>query len=144
MSAPHYLLDTALCVEIVRHRPRALLERAEHVRAGDAALSVLGWGLLQHAASSGRRRLAALPLLEEFAGLVPILPLPPEAASAYRELRMRSAAGARLAPGERPRASNHAVWLMAHARAAGLVLVTHDARRFPPAPGLRLECWSRR
>jgi tRNA(fMet)-specific endonuclease VapC len=135
VSAPHYLLDTELCRLVVRERsPRVLawvLARAEHIRAGDAGLSVLTWGALQYAAAAGPRRLAALPLIESLAERLPILSLPPEAAALYRELRCRLVA-----------ARDHDLWLMAHARASGLELITHDARRFPPLAGVRVLHWN--
>jgi tRNA(fMet)-specific endonuclease VapC len=135
------LLDTALCLHVVRERSPWLLAKAEHVRAGDAALSVLTWGLLQYGASRSTRRLAALPLLDELAGLLPILPVPREAGIAYRDARSRLDAHERLgAPCATP--AEHDLWLMAHARAARLALVTHDARRFPPLPGLRVVRWA--
>jgi tRNA(fMet)-specific endonuclease VapC len=130
VSAPHYLLDTALCLHVVREHQPWLLARAEHIRAGDAGLSVISWGALQYAAATGPRRLAALPLIETLAERLPILSLPPEAATAYRELRSRFAA-----------ARDHDLWLMAHARASGLELITHDARRFPPLAGVRVLHW---
>ncbi len=141
MSAPHYLLDTALCLHVVREHQPWLLARAEHIRAGDAGLSVLTWGALQYAAAAGPRRLAALPLIETLAERLPILSLPPEAATAYRELRCRFAAGRTGAPGHTAAAREHDLWLMAHARASGLELITHDARRFPPLAGVRLLHW---
>ena len=146
MSPPRYLLDTALCLHVVRERPAWLLRRAEHVRAGDAALSVLTWGALQHAASRGPRRLAALPLLEELAGLLPILPLPPDAGIAYREVHAALATRRRMAVRHRDAAAlpDHDAWLLAHARAARLALITHAGRRLPPVPGVRIVCWESR
>ena len=146
MSPPRYLLDTALCLHVVRERPAWLLRRAEHVRAGDAALSVLTWGALQHAASRGPRRLAALPLLEELAELLPILPLPPDAGVAYREVCAALARRTRMAVRRRDAAAlpEHDAWLLAHARATGITLITQDGRRFPPVPGVRVVCWAGR
>jgi tRNA(fMet)-specific endonuclease VapC len=137
VSGPRYLLDTALCLEVARGRQPWVLARAEHVRAGDAGLSVLSWGVLQSCAARGARRLAALPLLDELAGLLPVLPLPPEAGIAYRELRSRLAARGRACP-------DHGVWLMAHARAARLALITLEPRHFPPLRGLRVVRWAQR
>lgn len=60
----------------------------------------------------------------------------PEAADSYGAIRAAlQRKGAQLGP-------NH-LWIAAHARAAGLVLVTNDEREFRRVPGLKVENWAK-
>jgi len=79
---------------------------------------------------------AALSVLEELGGLLPVLPLPIEAALAYREICMRVEASQRE-PGDAA-LRDRDLWLAAHARAAGLDLLVEDRKRHRGVPGLRI------
>ena len=67
---------------------------------------------------------------------VPALELPAEAAEHYGEIRaVLQRKGAPIGPND--------LWIAAHARAAGLVLVSNNEREFKRVPGLKVENWAR-
>jgi tRNA(fMet)-specific endonuclease VapC len=67
-----------------------------------------------------------------------VVPLPAEAATAYGEIRAALEARGEMIGG-------NDLWIAAHAKSAGLTLVTNNEREFNRVPGLKLQnCISRR
>ena len=134
MTRPRYLLDTNICIYIHRRRPPRVLERFSALRAGDAAVSAITWGELRYGAERSRRPEEVFDLLAEFISLVPVLPLPPEAGDTCGTMRAALEARGKTI-------GNNDLWLAAHARSAGLVLVTNNEREFEGIADLALENW---
>jgi tRNA(fMet)-specific endonuclease VapC len=101
---------------------------------GDAVLSVITYGELLDGAERSQQRTRALESIARLVSLLLVLPLPEEAASAYREIR--------AAPEKRgAMIGGNDLWIAAHAKSAGLTLVTNNNREFKRVPGLKLQNW---
>ena len=129
-----FLLDTNICIYIVRHKPAEVRSRFERLEAGDAVLSVITFGELQFGIAKSRRAAEASRTLSELVAFLPVLPLPIEAATEYG--RLRATVEARGTP-----VGNNDLWIAAHAKSAGLTLVSNNVREFRRLPGLKLENW---
>lgn len=114
--APHYLLDTNICIYIQRHRPGNVLAHFQELEPGDAAISVITWRELLYGAEKSKQRKKALQLLEEFKSIVPVLPIPEDAGHAYGFIR------ASLESKGKP-IGNNDLWIAAHAKAAALFIM---------------------
>jgi tRNA(fMet)-specific endonuclease VapC len=132
--APRYLLDTNTCIYIRRRRPPTVLARFDRLQPGDAALSVITFGELLYGAEKSQNRAGALKSLEELATITPILLLPLDAAHLYGEIRASLEAKGEVI-------GNNDLWIAAHAKAAGLTLVTNNEREFKRIAGLKIENW---
>jgi tRNA(fMet)-specific endonuclease VapC len=99
---------------------------------GDAVISVITYGELRHGAERSQQRTHALESLGRLVSLLPVVPLPGEAATAYGEIR-----AALQARGEMIGGNN--LWIAAHAKSAGLTLVTNNEGEFKRVPGLKLQ-----
>lgn len=132
--AARYLLDTNICVYIQRERPANVLARFRKLDSGDAAISVITWGELLYGAEKSTQRKKALELLAEFKTFVPVLPIPETAGDAYGTIR------ASLESQGRP-IGNNDLWIAAHAKAAGLTIVTNNEREFRRIAGLKVQNW---
>jgi tRNA(fMet)-specific endonuclease VapC len=66
-----------------------------------------------------------------------VVSLPGEAAAAYGEIRAALEARGEMIGG-------NDLWIAAHAKSAGLTLVTNNEREFKRVPGLKLQNWTRR
>lgn len=76
-----------------------------------------------------------LQRLRAFERLVPALDLPAWAAEHYGGIRAAlQKKGTPIGPID--------LWIAAHARAAGLVLVSNNEREFKRVPGLKVENWA--
>ena len=74
--------------------------------------------------------------LARLVSLLPVLPLPEEAASAYGEVRVALEKRGEMIDG-------NDLWIAAHAKSAALTLVTNNDREFKRVPGLKLQNWTR-
>ncbi len=133
--ATRFLLDTNICIYIQRQRPPAVLERFRKLKPGEAVISVITWGELRYGAEKSRQRDMVLALLEEFTAMVPVMPMPEAAGQAYGPIR-----AALEAKGEP--IGNNDLWIAAHAKASGLIVVTNNEREFKRVPGLGVRNWA--
>jgi tRNA(fMet)-specific endonuclease VapC len=136
VMAIRYLLDTHICIYIQRQKPEAVLVRFQKLKPGDAAISVITWGELLYGAEKSQQRKKALQVLEEFRSLVPVLPMPENAGIAYGAIRAALESTGELI-------GNNDLWIAAHAKAAGLTIVTNNEREFQRVPGLKILNWVR-
>jgi tRNA(fMet)-specific endonuclease VapC len=129
-----YMLDTNICIYIQRRKPSEVLSRFEKLKPGDAVISVITWGELLYGAEKSKQRKKALQLLEEFQTFVPVLSMPENAGKTYGAIR--SALELKGTP-----IGNNDLWIAAHAKAAGLTVVTNNEREFQRVPGLKVRNW---
>jgi tRNA(fMet)-specific endonuclease VapC len=132
--AARFLLDTNICIHIRRRRPPEVLARFRRLRQGEAVISVITYGELVYDAEKSRFREQAIGQLEELAGLLPVMELPSGAGQTYGAIR-----AALEVKGET--IGNNDLWIAAHARAAGLTLVTNNEREFRRIAGLKVQNW---
>ena len=130
-----FLLDTNICIYIRRKKPEEVLRRFRMLKAGEAALSVITFGELIYWVEKSAQRVPALELLRELARVLPVMGLPETAADAYGTIRAELERKGQLI-------GNNDLWIAAHAKAAGLTLVTNNEREFRRVRGLRVENWA--
>ena len=82
------------------------------------------------------QRETAIRQLEELVSLLPVLPLPADAARSYGALRADLETYGRVI-------GNNDLWIAAHAKAAKLILVTNNEREFQRVSGLEIQNWTR-
>jgi tRNA(fMet)-specific endonuclease VapC len=129
-----FLLDTNICIHIRRQRPPEVLARFQRLKPGEAVLSVITYGELVYGVEKSQFRQQATRQLTELTGLVPVMELPLQAGEAYGEIR-----AALESRGEA--IGNNDLWIAAHAKAAGLILVTSNEREFKRVQGLKVQNW---
>jgi tRNA(fMet)-specific endonuclease VapC len=97
---------------------------------------VITFGELLYGAERSQQRTQALESLARLVSLLSVLPLPEEAAAVYGEIRAALEAHGEMIGG-------NDLWIAAHAKSAGLTLVTNNEREFKRIPGLKLQNWTR-
>ena len=132
-----YLLDTDLCIAVMRGRAPELRERFARLVRGEAAISVVTYGELSYGANKSRQQEQAVASLAEFVSLVPVAALDASAGAEYGRIRAVLEARGQVI-------GNNDLWIAAHAAALQLVLVTHNQREFSRVPGLQVEDWTPR
>jgi tRNA(fMet)-specific endonuclease VapC len=136
---PTYLLDTNICIHIRRERPPAVMERFKALAPGAVAMSVITYGELSYGVFKGETEGTdrnGREKLHRLTQLIPVLPLPVEAADRYGWLRdMLRPKGLTI--------GNNDLWIASHALAAGLTVVTNNRREFDRCgPDLKVEDWT--
>lgn len=133
--AVRFLLDTNMCIYIRRRRPPPVLERFRQLKPGEAALSVVTYGELVYGAEKSQFREQTRGQLAELTDLLPVLELPLHAGEFYGSIRDGLAA-------EGGMIGNNDLWIAAHAKAAGLILVTNNEREFRRIHELEIQNWA--
>lgn len=129
-----YLLDTNICIYIAKHNPPAVRERFARHAANELAMSVITLGELRFGAEKSQSRERAMATIQQLEALIPPRALPEAAGEHYGQIRAQlQKCGAVI--------GNNDLWLAAHARAEGWILVTNNTREFVRVPGLQVENW---
>jgi tRNA(fMet)-specific endonuclease VapC len=128
-----YMIDTSICIQVIKTYPPELLERFNTL-AEQLCISVITLGELHYGAEKSARRLKNLQAIEHFSARLEVLPFSPGAAIHYGQVR------AELERAGTP-VGTHDMFIGAHARSEGLIVVTNNRREFDRMPGLRVENW---
>jgi tRNA(fMet)-specific endonuclease VapC len=129
-----YLLDTNICIYVIKQRPRTLLEVFNR-HAGHLAISAITLAELLHGAEKSAVRAKNLAVVENFSSRLDVLPYGSKASLHYGQIR------AALERQGTPIGVND-LHIAAHARSEGLTLVSNNLREFERVEGLLLENWA--
>lgn len=129
-----YMLDTSICVAIIRRKPKQALDRLTRQPPGAVSISSITVAELAYGVTKSTQPARNRAALEQFLLPLDILDFGYTAANTYGAIRTHlgrqglSIGGMDLLIG-------------AHALSASLILVTHNTSEFARIPGLSLEDW---
>ena len=132
--ATRYLLDTNICIYIAKHNPLSVRERFAQHSANELAMSVITLGELRFGAEKSQAREQAVAVINDLASLMNIAELSDEVAEHYGEIRAALQKTGQII-------GNNDLWLAAHARSHGWILVTNNEKEFLRVDGLQVENW---
>ena len=131
-----YLLDTSVCVELIRRRPVKLMRRMSDYRAADFALSVITVAELQYGVQKSQHSRQEAEALEEFLLRLIILDFDFDATIAYGKIRAHlETAGTPIGALD--------MLIAAQAASRGLTLLTRNLKEFKRVPELKAEDWTK-
>ncbi|HEY0796770.1 MAG TPA: type II toxin-antitoxin system VapC family toxin [Acidisarcina sp.] len=129
-----YMLDTDISSYIMKRSHEAVLARLREVPVRDVCISVITKSELMYGVEVSPRRTQDQAALDAYLRHVAVLDFSDEAAIHYADIR----AGLKRTGGL---IGANDLFIAAHARCLGLVLVTNNTREFERVPGLRVENW---
>jgi len=129
-----YLLDTNICIYIIKQRPPEVLERFNHLTVGDVYMSIITYGELYYGASKSKFSAKSLKSIAELENLILPTPMNPEVGRHYGTIRAELESQGQTIGG-------NDLWIAAHARSLDCVLVTNNTREFDRISSLKLENW---
>lgn len=129
-----YMLDTHICIYIIKKQPASVLERFEQLPFGSVSMSLVTYGELKYGALGSNNSNKALNTLEEIKNYIPVLPIEINVANHYADIR------ADLAQKGTP-IGNNDLWIAAHARALGHTIVSNNIKEFERVENLKYENW---
>lgn len=131
-----YLLDTSVCVDLIRgHRPRMVKRMAQRPTA-DFGLSCITVAELQYGVCKSLQAPQEREALEEFLISLTVLDFDYEATFAYGRIRAHlESAGTPIGALD--------MLIAAHAVSRDLVLLTRNLKEFKRVPGLKAEDWTK-
>ncbi|MDK9721913.1 MAG: type II toxin-antitoxin system VapC family toxin [Rhodospirillales bacterium] len=128
-----HMLDTDICIRVLRDRPQSARERF-NAEAEGLCISSVTLGELLYGAEKSARPVHHRRQVDSFASLLQVLDFDGPAALHFAEIR---------ASLERKGQSIGAydTMIAAHARSRGLVVITGNLKEFSRVEGLRSENW---
>lgn len=128
-----YMLDTNLCIRVLRDRPSGLRERF-NAEAAALCISSVTLAELLYGAEKSARPIDTRHRVEDFAARLAVLPFDDAAAAHYGDIRAElERRGQVIGP--------YDLMIAGHARSKGLVVVTGNLGEFNRVAGLRAEDW---
>ena len=130
---PRYMLDTNICIYLMKHQPPQVRARFAECYVGEVVISAITLAELEFGvACSGEFQARHQALLDSLLEDIPVVPFEAQAARAYGPLRAT----------HRDRTQDALDKLIAsHALSIGATLVTNNEADFRGFAGLRVENW---
>jgi tRNA(fMet)-specific endonuclease VapC len=128
-----YMLDTNLCIRVLRDRPQAVGERF-NAEADGLSISTIVLTELLHGAAKSARPAENRRAVERFAARLEVLAFDAEAAAHAGDIRATLEREGRSI-------GSYDVLIAGHARSRGLIVVTGNVGAFTRVDGLRCEDW---
>ncbi len=130
-----YMLDTNICIYIIRQKPARVLERFLALSPGDVGISVITVSELQHGVHKSNRPEQSAQALAQFLLPLTVADFTAQAAKIYGEIRAHlERQGNVIGPLD--------LFIAAHALQRNVTLVTNNMGEFARVPGLRLKNWA--
>jgi tRNA(fMet)-specific endonuclease VapC len=128
------MLDTNICVYIIKQKPEAVLARFRAFQVGDVGISTITLAELQYGAMKSARPKQNRESLKEFVAPLDVASFDNAASEAYGEIRVA------LEKSGRPIGAMDLL-IAAHALSLDARLVTNNEKEFKRVRGLRVENW---
>src|SRR5579859_141693 len=129
-----WMLDTNICIDIIRERPQSVLDRFTGHTVGDIGVSMMTLAELEDGVSASGRPAKNREALDQFVSPLEVAPFDRNATAAYGRLRW-------ALEKKRQMIGSMDLLIAAHALSLGVRLLTHNSREFDRVPRLRIENW---
>lgn len=131
-----YLLDTNICIYIIKKKPTVVLKRVQSKQPAEIAISTITLAELDYGIARSRYPDRNRVALLEFVLPFTILGFDQPAAAEYGHIRSSlESKGKPIGPMD--------LLLAAQAKSRDLILVTNNEKEFKRIDGLRVENWAR-
>ena len=130
-----YMLDTDTCIHFRSGRSRKSTDRLLRLEPGELVMSVITYGELRVGVEKSPRYAEASEQLATLVDLVSVAVPDEVLGHEYGAIRADLERRGQII-------GANDLWIAAHARTAGLTLVTGNEREFRRVPGLSIENWA--
>ena len=130
------LLDTNICIYIIKKKPDQVIERLRNTRVPDVGVSSITLSELEYGVAKSARPEQNKLAIVEFLAPLEILPYDDMAAQEYGKVRVY------LEKQGTPIGSMDML-IAAHALSLNCILVTNNESEFRRIPALKIENWAR-
>lgn len=131
-----FMLDTNICIDLIRNRSSKLLRRLKRMRPDDLCISSVTLSELEYGVAKSNAPDKNKMALAEFITPLVVMPYDDQVAPHYGRIR------AELEAHGKPTGALDTM-IAAHAFSLGLVIVTSNEREFRRVPELKVENWAK-
>lgn len=130
---PDYMLDTNICIYIIKNKPETLRARFND-NADRLSISVITYMELIYGVERSTRKVENQKTVDAFCARLNVLPLTAKAADHAGQIRaVLAGKGMPIGPYDN--------LIAGHARSEGMMLVTNNMKEFSRVDGLLVENW---
>ena len=129
-----FLLDTDICIYIIKRKPQQIAQRFNTLRPSDIGISAITVAELEYGAQKSQKPEQNRAALQQFLIPLEILVFDPQAAQAYGTIRADLERKGQII-------GSLDMLIAAQAQSHGVILVTNNIREFSRIPDLRVENW---
>lgn len=129
-----YLLDTNICIYIMKQKPKSVLDKFEQLTVGMVGMSAITYGELLYGAQKSNNSRKAKNIIHQICDYIPPLPISLKVSEYYAEIRAGLEKKGNII-------GNNDLWIAAHALELGTTLVTNNEKEFARIKQLKLENW---
>lgn len=129
------MLDTNVCIYLIRERPPSVLERFASHAVGDIGISVITLAELEYGVSKSSRPARNREALDQFIAPLEVASFDRRATAAYGKLRT-------ILEKKGQSIDSMDLLIAAHALSLDVRLITRNVREFGRVPGLSVEDWA--
>ena len=130
-----YMLDTDICIYIIKRKPLRVLERLESIQPDQLSMSAITFAELMNGAKKSQRVEANVSRLNALGEILEICSFDQRAALAYGDVRSSlEKRGEVIGP--------HDLLIAAHALSLDRMLITNNEREFKRVEGLKVDNWA--
>ncbi|MFZ2854189.1 MAG: type II toxin-antitoxin system VapC family toxin [Rhodocyclaceae bacterium] len=130
---PRYMLDTKMCIYLMKNQPEEVARRFAKCYVGDVVMSSITYAELEYgvvaSANPERERINLASLVED----IQVIPFDAAAATAYGPIRLATRDGSRKDALDK--------LIAAHAASLKVTVVTNNEKDFSRYPGVSTENW---
>lgn len=131
-----YMLDTNICIYVIKHKPESVFRKLESIDPADVCISSITYAELvngvEKSAETERNRVALSLMLSN----IEIMDFGVEAADCYGRIRADlESKGTPIGPLD--------TMIAAHAQSLGCTVVTNNTREFRRVKDLKVENWTK-
>ena len=130
-----YMLDTDICIYIIKRKPLHVLERLESIQPDQLSMSAITFAELMNGAKKSQRVEANVSRLNALGEILEICSFDQQAAVAYGDVRSSlEKRGEVIGP--------YDLLIAAHALSLDRTLITNNEREFKRVEGLEVDNWA--
>jgi len=129
-----YLLDTNICIALIRQKPNELIKRLTSHKPGDVGISTVTIAELIHGAQKSNLTEQNMTALDQFLLPLEVVDFDQNAAVVYGHIRT-------YLENKGTVIGSMDMLIAAHALSLDVVLVTNNTREFKRVPNLKIEDW---
>ncbi len=128
------MLDTNICIYILKQQPASVIDYFEHYQIGELAVSAIAYGELIYGAYKSARKIENLAKIEILMNTLKILSVDEDVVHHYGVIRQAmEVKGVVIGAND--------FWIAAHALSMQVPLATNNTKEFIKVPGLELVNW---
>jgi len=129
-----YMLDTNMCIYLIKKKPKKVFEKFKTLELGDVCISSVTLSELMYGVEKSQHQQKNKAALEEFLSPIDIVSFDESAAACYAEIRaLLEKNGMIIGPLD--------MMIAAHAKSLKAVIVTNNTKEFSRVAHLKVENW---